>query len=680
MSNRLANEKSPYLLQHKDNPVDWYPWGEEAFEAAKRLDRPLFVSIGYATCHWCHVMERESFEDPDVARLMNGAFVSVKIDREERPDLDAAFMAVCQAGGGSCGWPLTVIITPDRKPFLVTTYLPKESVPGRIGMLDLVPRISQMWITDRDGIEERANQIEEFVASSQQFEATRLSDACVDNAVHDLAASFDRLNGGFGGAPKFPSPHVLVFLIRHAARGNVAEALSMARLTLRQMRRGGIFDQVGYGFHRYSTDSEWILPHFEKMLYDQATHMSALTEAWAATRDEEFRHTIAELSVYLSERLAAPSGAFYSAEDADSEGEEGRYYVWSLAELEEVLGNDAAAFARAFRCTASGNFLDEATRRRTGTNVLHRGSKDEYAVPEHLAGALSRLKQARSRRVPPLLDDKILCDWNGLMIASLADAGWRLDDKALLHQAEKAYRSVSLLLGTDDGKLLHRYRDGDAAIPALLDDYACMIRASLSLYRATGRVSYLQEALRLQSVQDDAFLDRDSGGYFMTTVASTEVLTRQKEFVDGAYPSGNSISAGNLVWLHRLTGSADFRDTALRTMTAVARFIERSPSSFASMLDSYDELLHPAAEVVIVAGTAADAEPARDLIRSRFTPGVTVHVLTEENRDDLELLAPFVSGMSRLGSRPTYYICTDFSCRAPTTSLDELASALKHTF
>jgi uncharacterized protein YyaL (SSP411 family) len=486
--NRLAVEKSPYLLQHAGNPVDWEPWGEEAFERARHEDRPVFLSIGYSTCHWCHVMERESFEDPDTARLLNEAFVCVKVDREERPDVDAVYMTVCQMLTGHGGWPLTIVMTPDREPFFAATYIPRKSVAGRIGLVDLVPRIRALWDERRGDILRSAAGIREALARATELpEGAETGVAAMESAFRALRARFDPLQGGFGGAPKFPSPHNLLFLLRYADRTGEAAAREMVDLTLRRMRAGGIFDQLGHGFHRYSTDARWLLPHFEKMLYDQALLALACGEAAAALGSAEHARTAREVLGYVLRDLRDPAGGFHSAEDADSEGEEGRFYVWTEAELAEALDDEAdRLLAKAwFGVERAGNFADEATGRRTGANVLHlTGTPAETAVRAGLdpegAGARieairERLLAARESRERPARDDKVLTDWNGMAIAALARCGAVLGEPEFVQAGREAAEFVLGHLRSPDGSLQHRWRDGEAAIPGFAEDYACLL-------------------------------------------------------------------------------------------------------------------------------------------------------------------------------------------------------------
>jgi len=571
MLNRLAEEQSPYLRQHKDNPVDWYPWGEEAFEKAKAEDKPIFLSIGYSTCHWCHVMEKESFEDPEVAELMNDTFVSIKVDREERPDVDTIYMNVCQMMRGQGGWPLTILLTPDRKPFYAATYLPKEGRFQQMGLVDLIQRVDQMWGGERDRLLTDADEVTSLLQRSvDEGGGTEAPDDAVLNEAHgQLSRQFDPTHGGFGSAPKFPAPHNLLFLLRQWHRTGEDRALEMVTKTLDEMRLGGVYDQVGDGFHRYSTDQRWVLPHFEKMLYDQAMHVLAYTEAYQVTGADRYETTAGEVITYVLRDLQSPEGGFYSAEDADSENEEGEmeegaFYVWSIDEVRDLLNEETAELViDLYNLTPEGNYQEEATGERTGKNVLYldrplaveaeRRGMDEDALRSTVEDARMTLLAARDERPRPGLDDKILTDWNGLVIAALATAARTFDNA---EYEEAAVEAADFLLDTmrdDEGRLLHRYRDGDAAIRAHLDDYAFLTWGLIELYETTFHARWLDEALALLDESLDHFWDGDEGGFFLTADDGEELIVRPKEISDGAKPSGNSVQLANLLRLARLT-------------------------------------------------------------------------------------------------------------------------------
>jgi uncharacterized protein YyaL (SSP411 family) len=698
-TNRLAETKSPYLLQHADNPVDWYPWGPEAFARAAEEDKPIFLSIGYATCHWCHVMEHESFEDPQVAALMNETFVNIKVDREERPDIDQVYMRVCQMMTGSGGWPLTIIMTPDKQPFYAATYIPRESRYGRIGMLDLIPRIEQVWQSDRDKILGTTRQI---AAGLQQMEIRQtggtLDPKAVDQAFRQLGGRYDAANGGFGSAPKFPSPHNLIFLTRYWHSTGNQLALDMVENTLEQMRLGGIYDQVGFGFHRYSTDAVWLVPHFEKMLYDQAMMTMACTEAWQATGNPVFERTVREIVTYVLRDMTSPEGAFYSAEDADSEGEEGLFYLWTLAEVEAVLGAEDAAFAAAaWSISSGGNFRDEASGRKTGSNIPHLNRShaetaaalgvEQEAFDARLENCRDRLFSTREKRVHPLKDDKVLADWNGLMAAAMATAGRVFGEPEWVTAAQRATSFVLDEMRDGEGRLLHRYRDGDASIPAFLDDYVFTTTAMLELFEATFDARYLAAAIELQGQQDNLFADGESGGYYFAAADNEELLVRQKEIYDGAIPSGNSTAAANLVRLARLTGNSTYEESADRVIAAFASEVMGQPSAHTQLVSALQLRVGVSLEIVIVGDpTAADTRTLIETARKPYLPNAAVlFVATGRGGDRIRDLVPWTAPYETVDGVATAYVCRNFECELPTTDpaklagmLDEAAGRRKH--
>jgi len=494
-ANHLQHESSPYLQQHAHNPVDWYPWSEEAFALARLQDKPVLLSIGYSTCHWCHVMEEESFSDPEVGAALNKAFIAIKVDREERPDIDAIYMQAAQTLNGSGGWPLNVLLTPDKQPFYAATYLPKHSRFGRMGIIELAERVSELWQKDRQRIGQTAISLTRAVRQNVAMAAPgKVDSGAVDAAFRQLVDSYDAQLGGFGPAPKFPSPHRLLFLLRYAQLKDKPEATSMVRQTLLAMQRGGIHDQLGGGFHRYSTDAEWLLPHFEKMLHDQAMLLMAYAEAWQATGEASFADTARSITTYLLRDMQDDAGGFYAAEDADSEGVEGKFYVWSEAEIRDMLDKDADAFIEAYGVHKDGNFLDQASGRLTGENILYR--KTDAVAGELITKARGRLLAAREKRVRPFRDEKVLTDWNGLTIAALAMAGRILDDRRMLDAAGQAAEFVLKHLQTSEG-LLHRWHQGQAAIAGHLDDYAAMVWGLSELYESSLDSRWLAEAVRL---------------------------------------------------------------------------------------------------------------------------------------------------------------------------------------
>ncbi len=691
--NRLAAEHSPYLLQHADNPVDWYPWGEEAFATARRLDRPVFLSIGYSTCHWCHVMEHESFEDPVVATLLNETFVNVKVDREERPDVDQLYMTVCQMLTGSGGWPLTIMMTPDRRPFFAATYIPRDSRFGRAGMVDLIPQVARLWADERDRLLESAGQIVGHLETMAQRDARGQLDAtaAAEAAVRGLRSRYDEVHGGFGSAPKFPSPHTLLFLLEEWRRSDDDRLPEMVEHTLDAMRRGGIFDQLGFGFHRYSTDREWLLPHFEKMLYDQAMHVLAAAEAADATGHARHGDTVRQVAEYVDRDLTAPGGAFYSAEDADSEGEEGRFYVWTRPELDRALGPENGSLAaRLWNVTAEGNFADESTGRRTGANVLHQArplaeiAADLEVEPAALATTLesirSRLLEARAQRVRPLLDDTILADWNGLMVAALARAGHLLGDAKLVDAAAGAMDFVLAHLRDDNGRLLHRWRDGHAAVPAMLDDHAFCAWGALELYEATLEPRWLTAAIELTDAALTRYWDADRGGFHPAGAGAGDLLVRMKDATDGAIPSGNGVAATVLVRLARLTGRADLERRAAATVAAFAGDVARMPSGHTQLLSAARRAEGPSMEIVIVGGR--DEPAAADLLTvvRDLAPRHASLLLVpsdDEGRAAVIAAAPFAAAFERIGGAPAAYVCRGFRCELPVTDPATLRDTLR---
>lgn len=570
--NSLIYEKSSYLMQHAFNPVKWFPWRDNAFEKAVKEDKPIFLSIGYSACHWCHVMAHESFDDKEVAELMNRYFVSVKVDREERPDIDSVYMTICQLLTGSGGWPLTVIMTPQKKPFLLGTYFPKYSIQGRIGMMELLPKVYHLWRTRRDEVEKSAEEIAQaLIQYSKLGIGQKTPDAALlEQGFSTLRRAFDNVNGGFSRAPKFPTPSNFFFLLRYWKRTGETSALEMVEKTLQKMRYGGIYDHVGFGFHRYSTDSNWLVPHFEKMLYDQALLTMAYTETFMTTGEREYQDTAREIISYVLRDMKSPEGTFYSTEDADSEGEEGKFYTWTLEELEKILPeNDIFILSEISGITEHGNYLEEATGEKTGRNIIHlKEPLDKLAMkiglqPEELStrikGIMEELFNYRSQRIRPGRDEKILTDWNSLMIVALAVAGRAFKDEKYIQSAENATFFILKNLLLSDGRLLHSYGYEQNKISGNLDDYAFLTWALLELYDSTLKSEYLEKAIKLLSYTSEHFWDKENGGFFFTADDSEKIITRLKEFYDGATPSGNSVAALNLLKLARITDSDLFK-------------------------------------------------------------------------------------------------------------------------
>jgi len=538
MANRLAKEKSLYLLQHADNPVDWYPWGLEAFQKAAKENRPIFLSIGYSTCHWCHVMAHESFQDSRVASLMNDTFVSIKVDREERPDIDMLYMSICQMMTGSGGWPLTIIMTPEKEPFFAGTYIPRETRFGRQGMLELIPSIKEIWETRKGEVMESAGQITAALRhAASQEPGEKLDEALLHLAYEQLKDRFDEKYGGFGRAPKFPTPHNLLFLLRHWKRTSNAEALAMVEKTLQAMQRGGIYDQIGFGFHRYSTDRRWLVPHFEKMLYDQALLAMAYLETFLATMNEEYAMTAREIFTYVLRDMTASDGGFYSAEDADSEGQEGKFYLWTYDEMKQLLPPEETEFVfKVYNVQENGNFSEPTSVNIEMENILHLGkSIDESAsefnltVPEfrkRLESVRQKLFVYQNKRIHPAKDRKILTNWNGLMIAALAMGAKVLDEPLYADAAKRAVAFILANVHASKGQLRHCYCDGEYAVTANLDDYVFFIQGLLELYETTFDVDYLKNALKFNEHLLKHFWDYKNGGFFFTSDDAESLLAR----------------------------------------------------------------------------------------------------------------------------------------------------------
>jgi uncharacterized protein len=664
--NRLIFESSPYLLQHARNPVDWYPWGDAAFEKAQREDKPIFLSIGYSTCHWCHVMERESFEDDEVARLMNAHFVAIKVDREERPDIDQLYMTVTQALTGSGGWPMTVILTPDKKPFFAGTYFPKHGRGQRPGLMDLLPQLQTTWETRRGEVESSAEQIVAAVRDrSGSTPGPDLDAGILDIAYSQLSSRFDSAYGGFGQAPKFPTPQNLRFLLRYHDRHHDPRALEMAVETLEAMRLGGMYDQVGFGFHRYSTDREWLLPHFEKMLYDQALLVLAYTEAYQVTGRDLFRRTADEVIAFVLKEMTSPDGGFYSAFDADSEGEEGLFYLWTTDEIKAVLdGSDAELVIEVFGVVEGGNFLDQATGKKTGGSILHlERSVEEIArakgMPvEELRARLERcrreLYRARQLRIPPLLDDKVLTDWNGLMISALAYAGQTFGEEDYVEAADDAAAFIRSHLVGSDGRLLKRFRAGDAALPATLEDHAFLIGGLLDLYEATFEVEHLRWAIDLAGQMVEHYEDDARGGFFLGADDGEDLFMRVKEVYDGAIPSGNSAAVLVLARLARLTGDMSHEDAAWRTLRAFAGDVSGAPSAHCHLLLGLDFLIGPAFEVVLAGKPESDGiQDMLSALRTPFMPNKVVLMRSSEPQDPITEIAGYTAYQTALEGKAT---------------------------
>jgi len=684
VSNRLIHEQSPYLLQHAENPVDWYPWGEDAFQAAKEQDKPIFLSIGYATCHWCHVMAHESFEDEALAQLLNEHYIAIKVDREERPDIDRIYMSVCQIMTGQGGWPLSIFMTPEGKPFFAGTYFPKTTRMGIPAFKDVLKQIGTLWQNDRSRIAEVSQDITRAIqpgaGSSTPVPAMGLD--TLGKGYIQLERAFDLSWGGFGRAPKFPTPHNLTFLLRWHKRSGNSMALGMVGKTLDAMRSGGIFDQVGFGFHRYSVDERWLVPHFEKMLYDQASLAMAYTEAYQATGKIKFAEVAREILTYVLRDMTAPHGGFYSAEDADSEGKEGLFYLWTPREVKEHLGSGLGdLFCRVFDITDAGNFEE-------GRSIPHvpvtletfarKEGMDLKGLEAALEDARSRLFAVRKKRVHPLKDDKVLTSWNGLMIAALAKAYQVFGDQVYAAAARRAAAFILKNLKTAEGRLLRRYRQGNAAYPGYLDDYAFMVWGLIELYEATFEVSYLQEAIALNEAMIEIFWDEQGGGLYFTGKGNERLITRSKEIYDGALPSGNSVAASNFLRLSRITGNTDLERRAEELTRAFSGQVTERPMGCTQLMVALDFMVGPSQEIVIAGDPALETTRAMvKIIQRSFLPN-KVLLLRAQGLEGKRLasLAPFVAAMRPMNGRPTVYVCEGYACKTPIRDIDSLKATL----
>lgn len=678
-ANRLKNEASPYLLKHATNPVDWYPWGEEAFSQAREKDKPILLSIGYLTCHWCNVMEEESFSDPQVAALINDVFIPIKVDREERPDIDQIYMTACHLLSPSCGWPLTLFLSPEGKPFYAGTYIPKENRFGRLGLLDLIPRVKELWGQERDSVLKSADSINAAIISSTiHLPGGDMDASQLDAAFLAFSQEFDPQYGGFGRSSKFPKPLNLLFLLRYWHRTGNKDALSMVEKTLTAMRLGGIYDHLGYGFHRYATDSMWRLPHFEKMLYDQALLVTAYLEAYQATANQEYANTAQEILDYVLQNMTAENGAFFSAESADSEGEEGKFYLWSAAEIRKVLDRQEAVQAsRTFQIMEDGNYIDPVAGHKTGQNILFmEQGTDKTAAFKKIR---SKLLAARNTRPRPELDDKVLTDWNGLMIAALARAAQVLDQPRYGEAAKRAARFILHNLRSQDGKLLHRWRNDQAGLAASAADYSFMIWGLLELYGWDFDPTWLQQALGLHDVQLENYWDDKLGGFYLTEDNIKSMLPRIKESLDTALPSSNAVSMLNLLKLSRLTGNHSFEEKAAKISSLLSSRVKDSPLAFPMLLATLDLALSPSQEIVIVGKKDADdTKKMLQALRKTYLPNAVVLFKPAGEQEPLiNNYAGFIEFMSTIDNKATAYVCTNFKCSFPTTDSAKMLESLR---
>jgi uncharacterized protein YyaL (SSP411 family) len=687
--NHLQDEKSPYLKQHVFNPVDWYPWSEQAFSKAKKENKPIFLSIGYSTCHWCHVMAHESFEDTDVASLLNKNFVCIKVDREERPDIDKIYMKVCTQITGQSGWPLTIIMTPEKKPFFAATYLPKDSRYGIKGLLNLLPDITRMWERQHDQLVNSANQIAlSVLTTSTASPGYDLTLKTLDSAYEQLFNTFDERYGGFGIRPKFPMPHHLMFLLRYWKRTGKNYCLNMVVTTLEQMRYGGLYDHIGFGFHRYSTDQQWIVPHFEKMLYDQALLLMTYTEAYQVTKKPLFKQTVQEMIEYIKRDMIYEDGGFFSAEDADSEGVEGKFYTWTYDELQHHLNEqDLGLIERIFSVNRDGNFTHEIGKK-TKENIFYRTiSIEEYStlfkmgekeLIDKLEPIRNQLFRLREQRIHPTKDDKILTDWNGLMIAALAKAAQVFHSNDYLHIAEKAAGFIFKYMMKTNEELFHRYKDGEQLISGYADDYVFMIWGCLELFQSTFNLKYLELALTFTTYLLTHFWDEKNGGLFFTSDKGEKLLTRTKEVYDGAIPSANSVMMYNLIRLARITGKIEFEEKAKQIEQIFSNDIKNAPSGFTQLLIALDFAIGPSYEIVVVGEKEhKETKKMMKMINTNYLPNKVVILKDPEYHDTtIDNFFPYTKDFTQIDNQVTIYVCKNHLCQLPTTDINRTREML----
>jgi hypothetical protein len=685
--NHLKDEKSPYLIQHATNPVDWYPWGEEAFKKAEQEDKPIFLSIGYSTCHWCHVMAHESFENPEIATLLNHVFIPIKVDREERPDIDGIYMTACQIMTGTGGWPLTIIMTPDKKPFFAGTYFPKESGFGVIGLKDLILNVQDIWKDNRSEALNSGEQIfNALLDVSQTGKGKYLGEKILDITYDELSKVFDDENGGFGDFQKFPTPHNLMFLLRYWKRTANKHALYMVTKTLDSMAMGGIYDHIGFGFHRYSVDKNWLVPHFEKMLYDQALIAIIYTDAFQATGKLYYKKIAEEIFEYVLRDMSSPEGAFYSAEDADSEGVEGKFYVWTAKEIKEVLDHDEAEFISfVFNVKDDGNFNDGYSQESIN-NILHLKhdinelteilelSKSE--IEDKIETIRIKLYNEREKRVRPHKDDKVLTDWNGLMIAALSQAAQVFNNEKYLETSKNAADFIlqKLLI---DNRLKHRYREGDTGIAGNLDDYSFMVWGLLELYMASLDIKYLNAAINLNKTLIKYFWDDKNNGFYFTASDSEKILIREKKIYDSATPAGNSVELLNLIHIARLTEDPELEKMAVKMETSFSEDVERLPTGHTYFITAVDFEVGPSFEIVIVGKSGAhDTLKMLNTIKNHYIPNKVIIFKDQDNPSDVNKIAESIGFKKSVDGMATAYICTAGSCKQPTTDVNEMLKIL----
>jgi len=678
-TNRLINETSPYLLQHAHNPVDWFPWNEEALQKAREEDKPIFLSIGYSACHWCHVMEHESFESEEIAKLMNENFVNIKVDREERPDLDEIYMSSVQAMTGAGGWPMSVFLTPDLKPFYGGTYFPPRDMYGRPGFPTLLQSLAETWKNRRDEVNQAAEKMTEHIQNLVTVPPGQgeLNYDLITNAFHELSRRFEPRHGGFGTEPKFPHSMDLSLLLRyHYQHPDENEAMHMVDFTLKKMARGGMYDQIGGGFHRYSVDSRWLIPHFEKMLYDNALLVKTYTEAWQQTKDPFYKRIVKETLEYIKREMTSPEGFFYSTQDADTEGEEGKFFVWTKDEIKEVLADEKMANVaiRYFGVEDHGNFEH-------GKNVLHVAAAEEDVakledmtvdeLQEMLGVIKCKLFGVRDQRVKPGRDEKILTDWNGLMISAMAFAGNVFQESEYVDRAETACKAL-LDLMEQEGRLKHTAKEGRVHTDGFLSDYAFLIHGLIDTYEATHNPDWLEQAVRWNHKMNELFWDDDQGAFFYTSKDQKNLIARSKNPMDNAIPSGNSIAFLNLLRLSEILGDPNLRGQAEQSLLSFKRALEEIPMGYPQMLVALDFLLSKPKEIVLSGDSAEKIKDMKTALFNRFRPHKVVLYADGENARKLAALTSVVEGKSPVDSQATAYVCENFSCQQPVTDVESM--------
>ncbi|QQK08878.1 thioredoxin domain-containing protein [Miniphocaeibacter halophilus] len=670
-TNHLIDEVSPYLLQHAHNPVDWYPWSDKAFEKATGENKPIFLSIGYSTCHWCHVMAHESFEDEEVAKVLNKNFVSIKVDREERPDIDSIYMNVAQTLTGSGGWPLTIIMTPEKKPFFAGTYFPKNSKYGRTGLIDLLNTVTDKWLKDRETILNSSNEITSAIKNYEESKINKVvknnKDSIID-AIEGLESNFDSKYGGFGNAPKFPTPHNLLFLLHCHKLGLSKNALPIVEKTLISMYKGGIFDHIGYGFSRYSTDNKWLVPHFEKMLYDNALLVIVYSQAYQITKKDLYKYIVEKTLEYISREMTSKDGGFYSAQDADSQGEEGKYYTWDYKEIIDVLGKDKGEdFCKFYNVSKRGNF--------EGKNILNLIHKDELLPNDRIKESINKLYTYRLNRYPLHKDDKILVSWNSMMITAYALAGRVFNNNSYVEIAEKGLSFIKNNLTKEDKSLYISYRDGNVSGNGLLDDYAYLAWANLELYNTSYQTEYLVNCKNILNKMEKDFLD-PKGGYFLSPKDSGDLIYRPKEFYDGAVPSANSILVYVFSKYSKLTGDSDVQNSLDKQLKVYSSLFEAQPLAYTFGLQALLLNIYPTKELVSVI-ESKDIDELKKEFSNIYNPQITNLVITEETRDSINKLAPFTESYLENSSVPFYYLCENYTCLEPVNNIDKIRKEIE---